>query len=221
MKRRVEFLAGALIWLFQGFAVAQDGHSAAPQGGDVRPFELVRTVAALQDRIVMGDAAAKAKLPLLISQISDRLFACGAAVWAEARNDHAIVAYTLSGGQPRVIRKVLQTGAVPHAEADLMAGALAYAEGQEAKAKQILLPIEATKLPPSVGGLVALAQAALLSKIDPRRAARLLDEARILAPGTLVEEAALRRSALLADEVADFDRFINASSQYFRRYSKS
>lgn len=186
-----------------------------------QPYELVRRLSAVQDRIVLGDREARASLPNMIPEIADRLSACEASAWADPRNDRALVAYTLSGGQPRVVRKALQSGTAPQAETTLMSGALAYAEGSEAKAKQTLLQIDPASLSPSLAGLAALAQAALLAKSDRERATRLLDQARLLAPGTLVEEAALRRSALLANEGGDFTRFAASSSHYLRRYSKS
>ena len=83
------------------------------------------------------------------------------------------------------------------------------------------MTIDARTLAPSLGGYIALAQSALAAKEDPRRAMRLLDEARLLAGGTLVEEAALRRTVFLADETSDLSRFVASSSQYLRRYQRS
>lgn len=102
-----------------------------------------------------------------------------------------------------------------------MAASLAYVEGQEETARRTLLAIDARTLAASLGGYVALAQSALTARADPRRALGFLDVARILAPGSLVEEAALRRSVLLAAEISDFRRFAAASSEYLRRYQKS
>ena len=73
----------------------------------------------------------------------------------------------------------------------------------------------------SVGGHVALVRALLVAKSDPRKAIALLDRARIIAPGTMVEEAALRRQAILAAKVGDLDAFEALSSQYFRRFASS
>ena len=68
---------------------------------------------------------------------------------------------------------------------------------------------------------MALAQAALLADDNPAKAMNLLDMARVFAPGTLVEDAALRREVFLAEEAGDFDKFIAMSDQYFRRFRRS
>lgn len=81
---------------------------------------------AIQDQIVRGSASARAKLPKLIELISERLLAVAQDVWRDPRNARAAVIYTLSGGQARVIRKVIEFGLSPEPELALMHGALAY-----------------------------------------------------------------------------------------------
>ena len=49
----------------------------------------------------------------------------------------------------------------------------------------------------------------------------MLDRARLLAPGTLVEEAALRRSIAVAAKLGDAKRFLRLSEQYVRAYLRS
>jgi chemotaxis protein MotC len=207
--------------LCQGVAFGQPAERRPNEERGIQPVEIMRSLEATQDQVATGSAEAPRQLPRLVAQIAERLLAADAGLWREARNDRAVVIYTLSGGQPRVIRKIIQLGVAPEPEATLMVGALAYVEGQDAKARQILMTIDARALAPSLGGYIALAQSALAAKDDPRRAMRLLDEARILAAGTLVEEAALRRTVFLADETSDLSRFATSSSQYLRRYQRS
>lgn len=197
------------------------GQQKGAQPESKQPFEIVRSIQAIQDQIVRGNASARAKLPKLMEQISERLLAKDPDVWREPRNARAAVIYTLSGGQARVVRKVIETGKSPELELELMRGALAYVEGREADAKNILSKMEATALPPSTAGHVAIIQAALVAKENPGQAIRLLDQARVLAPGTLVEETALRRELVLADEIADIDKFAFLSSEYIWRFPNS
>jgi chemotaxis protein MotC len=56
---------------------------------------------------------------------------------------------------------------------------------------------------------------------DSKTAIERLDEARLLMPGTLVEEAALRREIFVAGQVDDFDKFESLALQYFRRFKNS
>jgi len=76
-------------------------------------------------------------------------------------------------------------------------------------------------LPVPLAGHVALVQANLVTKEDPRKAMQLLARARVLAPGTLIEEAALRKEIFLADQADDLEAFTSLSSQYVRRFGKS
>lgn len=208
-----------------GLAVAAWASQAFGQEGaqpeSKQPFEVVRSIQAIQDQIVLGSVSARAKLPKLIEQLSERLLAADREVWRDTRNARAAVIFTLSGGQSRVVRRVIETGLSPEPDLELMRGTLAYVEGREAEAKRILSRIDAKTLTPVPGGHVAMIQSALVAKDNPGEAVRLLDQARILAPGTLVEEAALRRELVLTDEIADIDKFTGLSSQYIRRFPNS
>ena len=208
----------AVVLIGLGFAIS-GAFASEPQ--DKQPFELVRSIHALQDQVVLGNTAAQTALPRLIGQIADRLLEFDPEVWRDGKNARAAVAYVLSGGQPRVIRKILEIGNSPEKERKLMEGALAYAEGRESKAKQILNEFDARTLAPTVGGHVALTQSALVSRNEPRKAIQLLDIARMLAPGTLIEEAALRREIFLIDVTVELDKFTSLSSQYVRRFRNS
>ena len=89
------------------------------------------------------------------------------------------------------------------------------------KRKARLGGVSARKLPATIGAEIALAQSALVAQDDSKAAIELLDEVRLLMPGTLVEEAALRREIFLAGQVDDFDKFEALAMRYFRRFRHS
>ena len=184
------------------------------------PYQIVRSLHALQDQMVLGNTAAKAAMPAFSAQLAEKLLAADPGVWREPRNARAAVTYVLSGGSPRVARKVLQSYC-PRQERRLLEGALAYVEGHEEKARSLLDDVDPRSLEPILGGHIALVQAALAAKDDVNKAIGLLDVARIVAPGTLVEEAALRREIFLVDQTGDFDKFVAMSGQYIRRFRNS
>jgi chemotaxis protein MotC len=66
-----------------------------------------------------------------------------------------------------------------------------------------------------------LVQSALVAKDDLKASIERLDEARLMMPGTLVEEAALRREIFVAGQLDDFDKFETVALQYFRRFRHS
>jgi chemotaxis protein MotC len=211
----------ALVYTWGAAAQGRDDGLDRPKARGVQPFEIVRSLQSVQDQVVLGNAEAHVRLPKVIGQAGERLLSAASSDWSDAKNARAAAIYVLSGGQPRVGRKILAAGTLPEQETKLLRGAIAYAEGREEKAKQILSPIVASELASPLSGHIALTQAALVAKEDSGRAFQLLDQARILAPGTLVEEAALRREIFLADETGDSEKFAWLSSQYFRRFSKS
>lgn len=186
-----------------------------------QPYEIVRSLEALHDQMALGSKASQAEMPSVLRQLGARLLAEDPMVWRDPRNAHAVVVYILSGGEIRVARAVLESGKIGAADRQLIEGVLAYLEGDKDQAKSLLNPIDPRTLEPGVGSHVALAQAALLAEDKPAKAMNLLDMARVFAPGTLVEDAALRREVFLAEETGDFDKFIAMADQYFRRFGRS
>jgi chemotaxis protein MotC len=214
------FRGRLLVRLMAGVLVVSSGASCLVAQSRP-PYEVVRSMQALQDQIALGNTAALAALPGLSNQLGAKLMAAETSVWRDKRNIRAAITYVLSGGQPRLLHKILADGEYPHEDKKLLEGTLAYVEGHEAKAKLVLSDIDPWSLDAILGGHVALAQAALCAHDDPRKAIELLDLARVLAPGTLVEEAALRREVFLAEQIDDFAKFSSATGQYLRRFSKS
>ena len=144
------------------------------------------------------------------------------AVWAESRNAHAAALYLFSAGHPATVRAVLDRHAAFTPEGDrLVKGALAYAEGQDDTARALLGTFDPKSLPVRLGGHLALVMATLLADKEPVRASAMLDAARLLVPGTLVEEAALRRQIFLLADAATIDKFASLSRQYVHRYRSS
>jgi len=199
-----------------GAGLVSAGHAQTKQ-----PYEIVRSLEALHDEMALGNKASQAAMPSVLRQLGARLVAEDPSVWRDPRNTRAVVVYILSGGEIRVARAVLRSGKCQAAERSLVEGALAYLEGNTDDAKTLLGPVDARSLDPALGGHIALAQAALMAEKSATKAMALLDIARILAPGTLVEDAALRREVFLAEQAGDFDKFISLSDQYFRRFHQS
>lgn len=189
--------------------------------GTKPPYEVIRSVQALHDQMALGSRAAQRAMPGVLRRLGGRLMAEKASVWRDQRNVRAIVVYVLSGGETRVAQKVLATAKCTLQEKHLIEGSLAYLHGDKTVAKAMLSNIDPRTLDPSTGSQLALAQATLVAEDNPGKAIKLLDLARVIAPGTLVEETALRREIFLATETGDFDKFVTLSDQYMRRFRHS
>ena len=76
-------------------------------------------------------------------------------------------------------------------------------------------------LEPRLAGEVAFARSVLATKRDQKAAVSFLDWARLVAPGGLVEEAALRREIALIAEARDAPRAAMLTRQYATRFGAS
>ena len=168
----------------------------------------------------LGSKAAQAEMPGVLRQLGTRLITEDPTVWRDARNAHAVVVYILSGGEIKVARAVLESGKS------------ARPTGGSSKARSLIS--KATRKRPrafstrstrarSSRGLAAMwrLRRRLFSLRRPRQSDKPFGHGAGLAPGTLVEDAALRREVFLAEEAGDFDKFITMSDQYFRRFRRS
>ncbi len=196
--------------------------SASAEEAAITPVQLVNTLQNAQAQIAQGDSAAYAAQPKLLREISEAFSAVKPEVWQKSRNARAAVIYLLSGGQPRIVTRLLEGGNIPKDDENLVRGALAYELGHEVEARQLLGALDPKSLELTLGGQVAFVQSILLTTVDARKAVALLDLARLLSPGGLVEEAALRREAALVGDIApDADKFMALAGQYMNRFPKS
>ncbi len=196
--------------------------SARSEDAAVSPAQLIGDLQNAQGEIAQGDMAAYAALPKQLREISEAFSAATPETWRNPRNAHAAVIYLLSGGQPRVVMHLLESGNIPKDDENLMRGALAYELGQEEEARKLLGALDPKSLDLTLGGQIAFVQSILLTTIDTKKAVWLLDLARLLAPGGLVEEAALRREVVLVSDMAlDTSKFMALSAEYMNRFPKS
>jgi chemotaxis protein MotC len=203
-----------------GFLFPLYGFSHADEGVK-KPYELVRSLRVLQDQIADGSSSAHGAQRQLMVQIAERLARVEPEEWKDGRNLRAAVVFVLSGGSPQILRRLLSLDVVSKDYDSLVKGALAYGEGRAAPAEKFLGEVDARKLQESLAGQVALSQAVLVASENPDKAIKLLDEARLYAPGSLVEESALRREALLLAASGDLHRFEYIVSAYVRRFPRS
>lgn len=206
-------LACMLTAALGGQALAQDAsHVISDMVGDLQR---------LQVQMARGDRAAYAKQQERLHAIGAAILAAKPEIWQQKSETDAAAAYVLGGGQPRDLSRLLERGVVPKSEEDLLRGALAYASGREQDAENLLGGIDARQVSLKLAGQLAYAQSVLVTSRAPKRAIELLDVARLLAPGSLVEEAALRREILLAGDERDSDRVVFLARQYVERFGRS
>ncbi len=185
------------------------------------PYEMARTLQSLQAKVAEGNSHALKAQRALLLQMDDAFRLFPVDVWQDPRNARAAVIHVLSGGHPAILRQLMSYDPAPMIEFALMEGALAYVEGREDDVLKHVGHVDPMDLPPALGGQLALVKAAVMVREDPAEAIKYLDIARLLMPGTLIEEAALRREVFVAGKVGDVERFQSLSLRYLRRFRDS
>lgn len=202
--------------LITGLAVETGAQAASMQ-----PYQMVRSLQRVQDRIADGDHAALPMQQKLLGIIDNRIRKADPADFSDPRNLQALLIYGLSGGNPKTLELLFSKLSLGPQESRLGEAIVRYALGDFTAARAVLQEIDPKSLPPEVGPPVALVSATVTARDNPLFAVRMLDEARLLSPGTLIEEAALRRSIPLAAALKDTERLARASEQYVRRFLRS
>lgn len=129
-----------------------------------------------------------------------------------------MVAYVLSGGDPLIVGRASKDMDMDPADRRLLDGATLFMEGDLHKASDLLSKLDPLRLPARIGGRVALAQAQL-AELPARQERYALAISAM--PGTLLEESALRRSALSSADARDEALFWKRLERYQRRFPNS
>ncbi|MES0881911.1 chemotaxis protein [Roseibium sp. SCP14] len=188
---------------------------------DAAPFKMTRSLQGLQEQIAQGNTHALQAQRTLLAKMDEAYLKVAVEVWQDPRNARAAVIHLLSGGHPGVMKHLLSIDPLPAIDRRLMEASLAYVEGREEDMQELLSEIDPLDLPSSLGGHVALVKAAPFIRSEPAKAMELLQVASLLMPGTLVEEAALRREVFVAGMMGDVARFRVLSIRYLRRFRSS
>ena len=195
-------------------ALLAAGPSPAFAQDALQPYQLVRSLQLIQDRIAGGDHAALPMQAKLLEMIDARMRDANAEDFKEPKNFRALLVYGMSGGNPVTVAAAASRAVTDPQSLAIAKCVVAYLSGRPAEAIEMLKPIDPMSVPADLGAFLALVKGSLLASDDPAAALALLDEARLLSPGTLVEEAALRRSVGIAAARGDAARFALASTQY-------
>jgi chemotaxis protein MotC len=213
---RVERLAAAVL-----LAVPVATGARAAERFDLQPYQMVRSLELVQDRIADGDDAAFPMQRKLLEMIDKKLLEAPAQDFADQRNFDALLVYAISGGNPSTIETVISRLDLKPPRAALGDGVLGYVRGRPAEAEKALHGVDPLTQPTQLGAYLALLKGSVAAAEDSAAALKLFDAARLLGPGSLVEEAALRRSVMIALKMLDPDLFLDYSEQYVRRFLHS
>ncbi|SMC73065.1 hypothetical protein SAMN06297251_106167 [Fulvimarina manganoxydans] len=185
------------------------------------PYEIVRSLQFLQDQVARGNKAAIRVQARLLKWFGPSLVRRAPEIWDDRRNVRAAALFVLSGGPPSVLRDLIARGVFEEHDMPLLEGSLAYAENKLELALEKLSAIDLSREETVFAAQVNLALAQLLQEKQPAESLKRLEAVMLAAPGTLLDEAALRLGVLLAEDIGETKKADLYARQYFDRYAAS
>lgn len=188
---------------------------------DLAPYKMLRSLQFVQDSVVLGDHSAEEMQRFMLSTIDDRFRAADKTIFDDVRNVDAALVYTMSGGNPDTLEFLMSRdvdGNFDNRVADVLRK---YLNGKGLLVVKTLADTAKEYRDKKIGPYLSLVAANVMSAKDPKAALKLYDWARLTSPGTIVEEAALRRSMALATEAKMVPESLAYSQRYARRFLHS
>jgi chemotaxis protein MotC len=189
--------------------------------GGIEPFKMVRSLQFVQDSVVLGDHSAGEMQRHLLALIDQRLRSADKEVFNDRRNVDAALIYAMSGGNPETLALLMRGEGREFFNAELAGALTTYFTGNPEKASGKLRKLLRDFKGSSIESYLTLVAANVTATKNAEAALKLFDWARLLAPGTIIEESALRRATHIASTAGLIDQALDNSERYVRRYLHS
>jgi len=197
------------------------GQSHAEDMETIAPYKMLRSLQFVQDSVVLGDHSAAEMQRFMLATIDKRLRQADASVFDNTDNVDAALVYAMSGGNPATLEYLVARDVNGNFDNRVSEALRKYLGGKGvliAKSLADMVPeYKDTKIAP----YLALVAGNVTIVNDPVGALKFYDWARLSAPGTIVEEAALRRSLAVAVEAGMVERAAGYANRYARRFLHS
>lgn len=187
----------------------------------LEPYKLIRSLQFVQDSVVSGDHSAMEMQRFLLGVIDSRLRAADQKVFDDPRNVDAALIYAMSGGNPETLEILAVQDKFGNFDNEITTVLRAYLNGRAAKTQTELAEVVKIYRDTRIGPYLALVAANVAAGLNDPSALELFDWARLAAPGTLVEEAALRRSLFISARKDMVDEALKYAQLYARRFINS
>ncbi|MBY3294817.1 chemotaxis protein [Rhizobium laguerreae] len=212
--RYVGFMALGLAMLSPAAANAQDPD-------DLAPYKMLRSLQFVQDSVVTGDHSAGEMQRFMLGTIDTRLRTVEPSIFDDDRNVDAALIYTMSGGNPQTLEYLIAHDVNGYFDNRVTDVLRKYLSGKGLLVAKTLQETAKEYRDKKIGPYLALIGGNVLIATKPTDALDLYDQARLAAPGTIVEEAALRRSLAICVDKGMLDRGMAYSQRYVRRFLHS
>ncbi len=202
-----------------GLAGATMARAQAPE--DLAPYKMLRSLQFVQDSVVGGDHAAAEMQKFMLASLDRRLRTAGSDVFEDPRNVDAALIYAMSGGNPATLEFLVGKDVEGYFDNRVADALRKYLGGKAALVAKPLAEMMPEYRDSRIGPYLALVSASAALPGDPKAALGFYDFARLAAPGTNVEEAALRRSLAIAAGSGMVEAGLGYANRYARRFLHS
>lgn len=188
---------------------------------DLAPYMMLRSLQFVQDSVVLGDHSAGEMQSFMIDTIDKRLRTANRAVFDDPRNVDAALIYAMSGGNPQTLEYLASRDLSGNFDSRVADDLRKYLNGKGVLVAKSLGEMAVEYRDEKIGPYLSLVHGNVAVAQDPEAALVSYDWARLTAPGTIVEEAALRRSVAITVEADMVDKALAYSRKYARRFVHS
>ncbi|MGV8938427.1 MAG: chemotaxis protein MotC [Allorhizobium sp.] len=202
-------------------AVALPGPVRAQTSETLEPYKMLRSLQFVQDSVVLGDHSAAEMQRFLLESIDERLRAADSATFEDPRNIDAALIYAMSGGNPATLEFLVSRDVDGNFDNRVSDALRKYLSGKGtliAKSLGDMVPEYRDK---KIGAYLALVAGNITVTRDPAAALQFYDQARLASPGTIIEEAALRRSLSVSIDTGKLKEALGYANRYSRRFLHS
>jgi chemotaxis protein MotC len=184
-------------------------------------YTLVRSLQYVQDSVVAGDFSAMDMQRFLLEQVDRKLREAQPEDFDDPRNVDAALIYAMSGGNPKTLDLIVARDRYGYFDEEITGIMRAYLNGLVPTTKKPMKEIVEEYLDTSLGPYIALIAANVKAAAKDIKSVELFNLARLSSPGSLIEEAALRRSILISINSDMVGQALKFAHIYARRFSKS
>lgn len=218
VARSPRLIATATLWL----ALAMPGASRAEEPPvSAPPYLLVRSLQTIQDKVISGDIESLDVQRYLLNEIDRRLRTIDMAVFEDPRNVDAVLIFAMSGGNPETLDILAERDVGGNFDNRVTSILRRYLSGRGSTATTQLKDVVPEYRNTRIGPYLELIGANALMDEQTDVALKFFDWARVEAPGSIVEEAALRRSLAITSQKGDAKRALRYARRYARRFMNS
>ncbi len=188
---------------------------------NLSPYKMLRSLQFMQDAVVLGDHSAGDMQRFMLETIDARLRSADAETFSEPRNADAALVYAMSGGNPATLSYLVARDVDGNFDPRVVNVLQKYFDGRGMQVAKSIGELVPEYRRTALGPYLALIAGNITFPSDAKTALGFFDEARLGAPGTIIEEAALRRSIVASMGVSEVEKALSYSRRYARRFVHS